>query len=117
MRTPPRDDPNVLDGAHGTFADRDRTDDAGQPPLVLVFELAQAGSHIETTVLGKLGGGVYVALSAPVAQVNMLYGSEIQLLPGRALASILGDAAAEKYEFEAYQVAGVADRELKLGIV
>ena len=79
--------------------------------------LAQAGSHIETIVLGKLGGGVYVALSAPVTQVNMLYGSEIQLLPGRALASILGDAAAEKYEFEAYQVAGVADRELKLGIV
>ena len=81
-----------------------------------LYALAQAGTHIETTVLGKLGGGVYVALSAPVAQVNMLYGSEIQLLPGRAIASILGEATLQKHEFDAYRVARVADRELKLGI-
>jgi hypothetical protein len=79
--------------------------------------LAIAGTRIETTVLGKLGGGVYVALAAPVARVNMLYGTEIQLLPGRAIASILGDAALQKHEFEEYQVARVADHELKLGIV
>ena len=79
--------------------------------------LAQAGTRIETIVLGKLGGGVYVALSAPVAQVNMLYGSEIQLLPGRAIASILGEATSQKYEFDEYKVARVADREIKLGIV
>ena len=79
--------------------------------------LAQAGTHIETTVLGKLGGGAYVALSAPVAQVNMLYGSEIQLLPGRAIASILGEVAMQKHEFDEYKVARVADREIKLGIV
>ena len=78
--------------------------------------LAQAGVHIETTVLGKLGGGVYVALCAPAARVNMLYGSEIQLLPGRAIASILGDAAVQKHEFEEYKLARVADRELKLGL-
>ena len=79
--------------------------------------LSSAGSHIETTVLGKLGGGVYIALAAPVAQVNMLYGSEIQLLPGRAIASILGETALQKHEFEEYKIARVADRQLKLGIV
>ena len=79
--------------------------------------LAQAGTRIETTVLGKLGGGVYVALCAPAAQVNLLYGAEIQVLPGRALASILGDAAPQKFEFEEYKAARVADQELKLGIV
>ena len=79
--------------------------------------LARAGTHIETTVLGKLGGGVYVALAAPVAQVNMLYGTEIQLLPGRAIASILGEAAMQKNEFSEYKLSRVADHELKLGIV
>lgn len=82
-----------------------------------LYALSSAGSHIETTVLGKLGGGVYVALAAPVAQVNMLYGSEIQLLPGRAIASILGETALQKHEFEEYKIARVADRQLKLGIV
>ena len=79
--------------------------------------LAQAGTHIETTVLGKLGGGVYVALCAPVAQVNLLYGAEIQVLPGRALASILGETTSQKVEFTEYKAARVADQELKLGIV
>jgi acetyl-CoA carboxylase beta subunit len=79
--------------------------------------LAQAGVHIETTVLGKLGGGVYVALCSPVARVNMLYGTEIQLLPGRAIATILGDAALQKHEFEEYKLARVADQELKLGLL
>lgn len=78
--------------------------------------LGAAGTRIETTVLGKLGGGVYVALCAPVARVNMLYGAEIQLLPGKAIASILGEAALQKHEFAEYESAGVADRELKLGI-
>ena len=82
-----------------------------------LYALAQAGTHIETTVLGKLGGGVYVALCAPVAQVNLLYGAEIQVLPGRALASILGETTAQKFEFAEYKAARVADRELKLGIV
>lgn len=79
--------------------------------------LSAAGTHIETTVLGKLGGGVYVALAAPVNQVNMLYGTEIQLLPGRAIASILGDSALQKHGFDEYRAARVADRELKLGIL
>ncbi len=79
--------------------------------------LIEAGMHIETTVLGKVGGGVYVALCAPVAKVNMLYGTEIQLLPGRAIASILGDVALQKHEFDEYRLARVADQELKLGIL
>ncbi len=79
--------------------------------------LARAGTHIETTVLGKLGGGVYVALASPVTHVNMLYGTEIQLLPGRAIASILGEAAMQKHEFSEYKLSRVADHELKLGIV
>ena len=79
--------------------------------------LATAGMHVETTILGKLGGGVYVALAATVAKVNMLYGTEIQLLPGAAIASILGDAALQKHEFNEYKAARVADQELKLGIV
>ncbi len=82
-----------------------------------LLALSQAGTHIDTIVLGKLGGGVYVALCAPVSQVTMLYGTEIQLLPGRAIASILGDAALQKHEFNDYNVARVADRELKLGII
>lgn len=79
--------------------------------------LASHGVQIETTVLGKLGGGVYVALCAPVAKVTMLYGTEIQLLPGRAIASILGETALQKHAFEEYRFARVADQELKLGIV
>jgi hypothetical protein len=79
--------------------------------------LAAAGTRVETTVLGKLGGGVYVALAAPSEQVNLLYGKEIQLLPGRAIASILGDAGSTRFEFAEYQQARVADQELKLGLV
>lgn len=79
--------------------------------------LAAAGTHIETTVLGRLGGGVYVALAAPSAQLNLVYGSEIQLLPGRAIESILGQDMAQKYDIADYQKAKVAEREIKLGLV
>ncbi len=82
-----------------------------------LYALGEAGTRIETTVLGKLCGGVYVALCAPVAQVNLIYGAEIQLLPGRAIASILGDVGSQQYEFAEYQKARVADREMKLGLV
>ena len=79
--------------------------------------LVRGGTRIETTVLGKLGGGVYVALAAPSVAVNLLYGKEIQLLPGKAIVSILGDAGASKFEFADYVTAGVAEREIKLGLV
>ncbi|MEQ1516857.1 MAG: biotin-independent malonate decarboxylase subunit gamma [Usitatibacteraceae bacterium] len=79
--------------------------------------VAASGFSIETIVLGKLGGGVYVAVCAPVSKVTMLYGAEIQLLPGRAIASILGETAMQKHGFAEYASARVAERELKLGIV
>ena len=82
-----------------------------------LYALGLAGTRIETTVLGKLGGGVYVAVCAPADQVNLLYGAEIQLLPGKAIASILGDADSQKHEFKEYQAARVAEQEIKLGIV
>ena len=82
-----------------------------------LYALGLAGTQIETTVLGKLGGGVYVALSAPSPVVNMLFGAEIQLLPGKAIASILGDAGTLQYVFADYQSARVAEHEIKLGLL
>ena len=82
-----------------------------------LYALGLAGTRIETTVLGKLGGGVYVALCAPSPVVNMLFGTEIQLLPGKAIASILGDAGTPQYQFGDYQSARVAEHEIKLGLV
>lgn len=82
-----------------------------------LFALEQTGVRIEVTVLGKLGGGVYVALAAPATQVNLLYGMQIQLLPGSAIASILGAGNTDKFEFADYHQARVADQELKLGLV
>ena len=82
-----------------------------------LFALSLAGTRIETTILGKLGGGVYVAVCAPAAQVNLIYGAEIQLLPGRAIASILGDAGTQKFAWAEYETARVAEKEIKLGIV
>jgi hypothetical protein len=83
--------------------------------------LGRRGVYIETTVLRKLGGGVYVALAAASVKVNLLHGAEIQLLPGRAIASILGDAAALNSEgkagAEAYIAARVIDQELKVGLI
>lgn len=81
-----------------------------------LYALGHAGTRIETTVLGKIGGGVYVALCAPAAQVNLLYGAEIQLLPGKAIASILGGGETQKYDFKEYQAAHVAEQEIKLGL-
>lgn len=82
-----------------------------------IHVLSASGARIETFVLDKLGGGVYVALCAPSAQVSLLYGATVQLLPGKAIASILGDASDQQFEFAEYQKSRVAEQELKLGIV
>lgn len=82
-----------------------------------LFALSRNGTHVETVVLGKLGGGVYVATCAPASAVSVLHGTEIQVLPGKAIASILGDAGTQKHEFAEYRAARVAERELKLGLV
>jgi len=78
--------------------------------------LREAGTRIETVVLNKLGGGIYVALAAASHEVNVIHGGEIQLLPGKALAAILGEALVAKVEFADYLAAGVAERELRIGM-
>jgi hypothetical protein len=79
--------------------------------------LAAKGCRIGLTVVGKAGGGVYVALAAPAERVTSVYGAQIQVLPGAAVAAILGEVQEDTPGFEAYRAAGVADEELKLGIV
>ena len=82
-----------------------------------LFALQRGGTVIHTIVLGKLGGGIYVALAAPSSEVHLVYGTEIQLLPGKAIAAILGNTANVKPEFADYVHAGVAEHELKIGWV
>jgi hypothetical protein len=82
-----------------------------------LFALQARGTSIETIVSGKLGGGFYVALAAASHEVNLVYGSEIQLLPGKAIAAILGDGELPKPAFADYVNAGVAERELRIGLI
>jgi len=80
--------------------------------------LARKGTRVGLTIVGKAGGGIYVALAAPAARVTSLYKAEIQVLPGAAVAAILGGTQEEKVPaFADYRAAGVAEEELKLGIV
>jgi len=83
---------------------------------VSLAALAARGTHVELTILDRAGGGVYVALAAAATRVAVVFGADIQVLPGAALASILGahrDAVADISE---YRQAGVADEELRLGL-
>jgi Carboxyl transferase domain/Malonate decarboxylase gamma subunit (MdcE) len=83
---------------------------------VALTALAKRGTYIETTVLGVLGGGIYVALAATSVNVNLLHGAHIQLLPGRAIQSILGSSdETAPNELGDYQKAGVAEKELRVG--
>ena len=79
--------------------------------------LAAKGTHVGLTIVGKAGGGVYVALAAPAKRVTSVYGADIQVLPGAAVAAILGESRDEAPAFAEYRAAGVADEELKLGFV
>ena len=80
--------------------------------------LAAKGTRVGLTILGQAGGGVYVALAAPAARVASLHGAEIQVLPGAAVAAILGGERPDATpDFEAYKEAGVAEEELRIGIV
>ena len=80
--------------------------------------LAARGTAIELTVLGRAGGGVYVALASPASKVRTIYGAtDIQVLPGSAVASILGEMNDSRADADEYRRAGVADEELKLGLV
>ena len=84
---------------------------------VALTTLANAGTAIETIVLGHLGGGVYVLLAAASMKVNLLHGGVIHLLPNRAIASILGEAQVAHHEIGEYVNARVAERELKVGFL
>jgi hypothetical protein len=80
--------------------------------------LAAAGCRVGLTVAGQAGGGVYVALAAPAERVATIYGAaDVQVLPGSAVAAILGESRAATPSFADYRAAGVADEEIKLGIV
>lgn len=82
--------------------------------------IASVGAHgasVGMTVTGRAGGGVYVALAAPAQRVASLYGADIQVLPGSAVAAILGEAAESAPAFADYRAAGVAEQEIKLGLI
>jgi hypothetical protein len=49
--------------------------------------------------------------------VSAVYGARIRVLPGSAVTAILGEAADEKASPTEYKDAGVAEEEIKLGIV
>lgn len=76
------------------------------------------GTHVGLTILEQAGGGVYVALAAPASRVASLHGAEIQVLPGAAVAAILGGEGEDAVPgFEEYKAAGVAEEELKVGLM
>lgn len=79
--------------------------------------LRQGGTHVSTIVLGRAGGGIYVALAAASDEVLLVHGAEIQLLPGKAIAAILGSNDTGPQDAAATIAAGVADRELRIGMV
>lgn len=79
--------------------------------------VASRGTPVETTVLGKAGGGVYVALAAPARPVSAVHGAHIQVLPGAALAAILGEGHDEAPPGSEYLASGVAEEELRLGLM
>jgi acetyl-CoA carboxylase beta subunit len=78
---------------------------------------ARRGARVCLTITGKAGGGVYVALASPAAQVANLHGAEIHVLPGTAVAAILGSSREALPSFDDYRAARVSDAELKLGLV
>jgi hypothetical protein len=77
---------------------------------------ARRGMDVHLTILGKAGGGVYVALAAPAARVSSVHGADIQVLPGSAVAAILGESHEALPSFDNYRAAHVADEELRLGL-
>ncbi|HEX3058801.1 MAG TPA: carboxyl transferase domain-containing protein [Usitatibacter sp.] len=82
-----------------------------------LFALGRRGTKVGLTVLGKAGGGVYVALAGPASRVASIHGADIQVLPGSAVAAILGSSTESAPVFDEYRKSGVADEEIKLGIV
>jgi len=83
-----------------------------------LFALRARGTRVGLTITGRAGGGVYVALAAPAHRVASVYArARIEVLPGAAVAAILGESRDQAPSFGEYRSAGVADDELKLGFV
>ena len=80
-------------------------------------DLARRGTRVLLTIVGKAGGGVYVALAAPAAHIAAVHGAQIHVLPGAAVTAILGSSRDAIPSFADYHRAHVADEELKLGLV
>ena len=51
------------------------------------------------------------------SRVASIHGADIQVLPGSAVAAILGESKESAPVFDEYRKSGVADEEIKLGIV
>ena len=85
----------------------------------MFHSLVDCESHATTLDDERIMLSAYLAdlACAPAARVTLLHGAEIQLLPGKAINSILGDTGTQKYAFREYQAAQVAERELTLGLV
>jgi hypothetical protein len=57
-----------------------------------------------------------VALAAPATHVATVHGADVQVLPGAAVASILGASRDAVGDIDEYRRAGVAEDEHKLGL-
>lgn len=79
--------------------------------------LSSRGTRVELTILGRAGGGVYVALAAPAAHVAVEHGAQVQVLPGAAVRAILGEDRGEAPPASESVAAGVADEEIRLGLL
>jgi len=79
--------------------------------------VAACGTHVALTILDRAGGGVYVALAAPATRVATVHGADVQVLPGAAVASILGASRDAVGDIDEYRRAGVAEEEHKLGLL
>lgn len=85
-----------------------------------LFDLALALHRLapaRLAVLGTSGGGSFVAFSAATDRLGLVRGKTIQVLPGSAIASILGENKDEEIDFAELKKAGVAEEEFKLGLV
>jgi hypothetical protein len=60
---------------------------------------------------------VYVALAAPAERVRAAHDARVEVLPGAAVAAILGDSPESGADFLEYRTTGVADEQLRLGLV
>ena len=120
--TPPEDTGTTDDPREDSGTPPDPTDtavpDDCTPAMraVSVDPADGAGTHVQLTILDRAGGGVYVALAAPATRVAVVFGADVQVLPGAALASILGTNRDAVGDISEYRQAGVADEEVKLGL-